>query len=161
MIVSKNPIFLSQICHRPEPDLRDSRAIHEPSGRFPKSKLMTTVGPRLTAEQIEKLFQPIFVRLIAHLEAASGGDSKLLWALRRKLAKELIYLERGTPIRRKKLKQQKFIEQKGVCAICGRELPERGAELDRADAFLGYTPQNTRLVHHECHVADQQKKNYA
>jgi hypothetical protein len=122
---------------------------------------MATPGPRLTAEQAEKMFQPIFARIIADLEATSGGNSKLLWALRRKLAKELTYLERGTPTRRKKLKQQKFTEQNGVCTICGGELPQRGAELDRTDAFLGYTQQNTRLVHHECHVADQQKKNYA
>jgi hypothetical protein len=42
-----------------------------------------------------------------------------------------------------------------------KPLPEKGAELDRFEAKLGYTAQNTRLVHHECHIEDQAKKKYA
>ena len=118
-------------------------------------------NPRLTPEQRVTLYQPLFEKIKADLETASGGDPKVLWALRRKIAKELIYLERGRPVDRKKLQIQKYIEQSGLCTICGKKLPERGAELDRKEAFLGYTSENTNLVHHDCHVSDQQKKGYA
>jgi hypothetical protein len=41
------------------------------------------------------------------------------------------------------------------------ELPQKGSELDRTEAFHGYVESNVRLVHHECHVSDQAKKGYA
>jgi hypothetical protein len=40
-------------------------------------------------------------------------------------------------------------------------MPLKHSELDRTEAFLGYTEENTRLVHHECHVADQRSKNFS
>jgi len=78
-----------------------------------------------------------------------------------KIAKELIYLERSKPADRKKLKIQKFKEQNGLCTICGEALPTSGAELDRKEAIKGYTPENTHLVHHDCHIKDQEGKGYA
>ena len=118
-------------------------------------------NPQLTTAQRESLFAPLFRQTKDELERLSGGDLRLLWALRRKLAKELIYLERGTPAARTKLKMKKWIEQKGICPVCSLLLPEKNSELDRSDAFLGYTAENTRLVHHECHIEDQKKKKYA
>jgi hypothetical protein len=115
-------------------------------------------NPRLTPEQRNKLFLPLFTKIKAELEKVSSGDPKILWALRRKIAKELIYLERGKPAERRKLQDQKYSEQNGLCALCREKLPERGGELDRFEAFLGYTSENTRLL---CHVADQKRKNYA
>ena len=85
----------------------------------------------------------------------------MLWALRRKLTKELMYLERSTPAARTKVKMKKWIEQRGICPVCSQLLPEKNAELDRFDAFLGYTAANTRLVHHDCHIAEQAKNRYA
>lgn len=85
----------------------------------------------------------------------------LMWALRRKLAKELVYLERSTPMARRRLKELMFTKQRGLCAICQEILPEKGAELDRTQAYLGYVEANVRLVHHHCHVADQARKGYA
>ena len=117
-------------------------------------------NPRLNPEQREKLFLPLISKIKADLEKASGGDPQVLWALRRKVAKELVYLERSKPMERRKLQNHKFSEQNGLCAICGKKLPERGGELDRKEAFWGYTAENTRLVHHDCHVDDQKKKNY-
>jgi len=38
---------------------------------------------------------------------------------------------------------------------------KRGSELDRVNAMDGYTEQNTRLVHHECHVKSQEEKGFA
>ena len=60
-------------------------------------------GPRLTDEQRAKLFEPLFKRVQADLRRVSHGNKDLLWALRRKLAKELTYLERGTPTERRYL----------------------------------------------------------
>jgi len=101
-------------------------------------------NPRLTPEQRNKLFLPLFTKIKAELEKVSSGDPKILWALRRKIAKELIYLERGKPAERRKLQDQKYSEQNGLCALCREN--------------LGYTSENTRLL---CHVADQKRKNYA
>jgi len=117
-------------------------------------------NPRLTTEQLETMFNPFFAKIKTEMEKVSGGDPKVLWALRRKVAKELGYLERGKPGERRKLQNQKYSQQDGLCAICKNKLPERGGELDRSEAFFGYTPENTRLVCHDCHVADQKAKNY-
>ena len=118
-------------------------------------------NPQLTPEQRDTLFAPMFLRTKQELERLAGGDSRLLWALRRKLTKELMYLERSTPAARTKLKMKKWIEQRGICPVCSELLPEKNADLDRIEAFLGYTPENTRLVHHECHIQEQKKKKYA
>ncbi len=118
-------------------------------------------NPRLTPEQRTTLFLPLFEKIRKEMEQVSGGDLKVLWALRRKIAKELGYLERGKPADRRKLQKQKYSDQNGLCAICGKQLPERGGELDRKEAFSGYTSENTRLVHHDCHVADQKSRNFA
>jgi hypothetical protein len=117
-------------------------------------------NPRLTSEQRETLFEPLLASTKSELERLSGGDARVLWALTRKLSKELIYMERGTPQARTALKRRKMIAQNGLCALCRQKLPASGSELDRFDAFGGYTDQNTRLVHHSCHVADQQRKKY-
>lgn len=117
-------------------------------------------NPQLTKEQREKLFSPLFDRVKNDLEDTSKNDSRLLWALRRKLVKELGYLERGTPAHRKKLKSLMWEKQKRVCSLCKKSLTEKGSELDRYEASLGYQESNVRLVHHECHVKDQEKKNY-
>jgi hypothetical protein len=66
--------------------------------------------------------------------------------------------ERGRPSHRRKLKALKMIEQKGKCAICRKKLPETEAELDRIHAPSGYTPENTRLVHHTCHRQQQSER---
>jgi hypothetical protein len=118
-------------------------------------------NPQLSKEQLETLFQPLFKLVKAELERLSGVDEKLLWALRRKLTKQLGYLERGNPTIRNKLKMKKWMQQAGICPICGKLLPEKNAELDRFDAFQGYTAENTRLVHHDCHITEQAKKGYA
>jgi len=116
---------------------------------------------RLTKSEIENIFKPLIGDVRSQLEKVTSGDKSLLWALRRKLAKELIYEERGTPTQRTKLKAIKRVEQNGICILCQNPLPTKGAELDRFEAMLGYTAENTRLVCHSCHIADQQRKGYA
>jgi hypothetical protein len=118
-------------------------------------------NPQLSKEQIQTLFYPLFKRTIKDLSKQSGGNKGLHFALRRKLTKELGYLERSKPATRIKLKQIKFVEQNGKCPICKKCLPKKYAELDRSEAINGYTAENTRLVHHDCHITEQKKKGYA
>ena len=117
-------------------------------------------NPQLTESQRRELFNPLLEVVHQKLQELSGNDPDLLFALRRKLYKELSYLERGTPMSRKILKAIKRKEQNGLCPVCGKELPESYAELDRLVAKDGYTEANTRLVHHECHIQEQQSKKY-
>ena len=70
------------------------------------------------------------------LESLSHGDTELLFAYRRKIFKELTYDERSKPMARRKLKDQKWKEQRGLCAICGKELPEKYTVLDRFKAVV-------------------------
>lgn len=95
------------------------------------------------------------------LEALSGGNRDLLFAFRRKVYKELTYDERSKPTVRRKLKNDKWKEQKGLCAICRKELPTTYTVLDRSNAADGYTSENTRLIHQECDVSHQVSKGYA
>jgi len=91
----------------------------------------------------------------------AGGDAGLAWAMRRYVYIRLQHDERGNPMQRKMLKLKKMVAQNGKCALCGKDLPERGSELDRFDAVKGYTSENTKLVCHECHRAEQEKKAWA
>ncbi|MBS0212984.1 MAG: hypothetical protein JSR26_07385 [Proteobacteria bacterium] len=118
-------------------------------------------NPQLTKEQRIQLFAPLFKHVQAELLALSGGDARLMWALRRKLAKELGYLERSTPMARNKLKAYMWAKQRGKCALCGEPMEQKGSELDRTEAYLGYVESNVRLIHHECHIKDQARKHYA
>ena len=103
----------------------------------------------------------LLARIRVELQALSNGDANLLFAYRRKLFKELMYDERGKPMQRRKLKDQKWKEQRGKCAICGDDLPTTETELDRFDAAKGYTTENTRLVHHACHRKQQAERGFA
>jgi len=118
-------------------------------------------NPQLTPEQRVQLFAPLFEHVKLKLHELSGGDARLMWALRRKLAKELVYIERSSPAARNKLKATMWAKQNGNCALCNHPMSQKGSELDRAEAFLGYVESNVRLVHHECHIKDQESKGYA
>ena len=91
----------------------------------------------------------------------AGDDPLLLFAYRRKVVKELGYDERGKPGLRAKLKAMKWGLQNGRCAECGEEMPLKYSELDRRNAVAGYTPENTELVHAQCHQSRQAAKGYA
>ena len=118
-------------------------------------------NPILTNEQRVTLFQPLFASVLERLTELSAGDPNLLFALRRKLAKELQYQERGTPQHRGLLKATKRGEQRGLCAICSQPLPEKDTILDRIHAPDGYTAANTRLVCRACDYAAQLAKNFS
>lgn len=115
---------------------------------------------RLTPDELQRA-NALLAEIRSKLEALSKGDTDLLFAYRRKIFKELTYDERSKPMVRRKLKNQKWKEQRGLCAICGKELPETYTVLDRLDAAEGYTKENTRLIHQECNVVHQASKGYA
>ncbi|MGA7219070.1 MAG: hypothetical protein WBX38_12175 [Candidatus Sulfotelmatobacter sp.] len=95
------------------------------------------------------------------LNKLSGDDSLLLFAYRRKIAKELGYDERGKPGARGKLKALKWGQQQGKCAHCNKDLPLKYSELDRGNAADGYITENTELVHAKCHHERQAARRYA
>jgi hypothetical protein len=107
-----------------------------------------------------KLAHRLLDEIRGKLDALAASDANLLFAYRRKIYKELIYLERGKPMTRRKIKLQKFDQQSGKCAHCNREMKISYSELDRKNAVEGYTIENTELVHAECHRARQAAKGY-
>ncbi len=115
---------------------------------------------QLTAKELERAYE-LLAEIRKRLELLAHGDKELLFAYRRKVYKELTYDERDKPSVRRKLKEQKWKEQRGICTICGKELPEKYTVLDRLNAADGYTKENTRLIHRECDVAQQESKGYA
>src|SRR5258706_16040044 len=98
---------------------------------------------QLTSDELNKLFRPLLHEVREKLLSRSAGDEALHWALRRKLAKELVYDERGKPMQRRQLKAFKRGEQGNKCALCSNDLPEKNVVLDRITAMSGYTKENT------------------
>ena len=117
----------------------------------------------LSAEELKRLFAPLLTDVRAKLKSLSADDPALLFALRRKLYKELSYDERGKPMQRKVLKAAKYAEQGGKCAICGEQLEEMGknAVLDRAEAIKGYVSTNVRLICSACDRRAQAERGFA
>jgi len=95
------------------------------------------------------------------IKLTAGDDQELLFKIRRYIYIRLTYDERGVPAVRKKLKVKKFDEQKGLCAMCDKHLDQISySHLDRLKAVLGYTAENTRLVHAKCQHDQQMEKGY-
>lgn len=115
---------------------------------------------RLTVVELEQA-NAILQQVRAQLDSIAAGDTALHWALRRKVYKELVYDERGKPMHRRRLKHLKREQQRGLCAICAKPLPDKYAVLDRFEAMHGYTDANTRLVCPDCDTSAQRDKGYA
>ena len=114
----------------------------------------------LTSDELV-IANTLLVEIRSRLLLLAGEDSSLLFAYRRKIAKELSYDERGKPAHRKKVKAIKWGLQNGKCAHCGEDLPLKNSELDRKNAEDGYTVENTELVHAHCHDTRQASTNYS
>jgi hypothetical protein len=113
----------------------------------------------LNADELERANE-LLTDIRQQLSNLSAGDPRLLFAYRRKVAKELGYDERAKPGVRGKLKALKWGQQNGRCAHCGEEFPLKYSELDRKNAADGYTVENTDLVHAKCHYERQAAKGY-
>jgi hypothetical protein len=114
----------------------------------------------LTSEELQRANE-LLADIRERLTKLATGDPLLLFAYRRKIAKELSYDERGKPGARKQLKAMKWGLQGRKCAHCGEEMLLKNSELDRKNAADGYTEENTELVHHDCHQKRQAAKGYA
>lgn len=114
---------------------------------------------RLSNEEL-RMANELLAEIRKRLDALAGGDANLLFAYRRKIWKELGYDERSKPMVRRNLKVQKRKEQKGICPICWKPLPEKYVVLDRINAAAGYTVENTRLIHEECDRVVQHERGY-
>jgi len=116
---------------------------------------------QLTPDELAHLFTPLLSDVRDKLRALSKGDVPLHWALRRKLAKELTYDERGKPMQRRILKVVKRVDQNGLCAACQQPLPTKDVVLDRLEAMSGYTKANTRLLCRPCDYRVQEDRGFA
>jgi hypothetical protein len=114
----------------------------------------------LTADELRDVFNPLLTQVRSRLVELTNGDPDYHWALRRKLAKELVYDERSKPMQRRALKTRKRKAQSGLCAVCQTSLPELGSVLDRTRAMDGYTDANTRLICPACDARLQSEKRY-
>lgn len=114
----------------------------------------------LTTNELKKA-NDLLAQIRKQLELLAGEDPGLLFAYRRKVAKELGYDERGKPTDRNKLKALKFGEQGGKCPDCQGDLPQKYAVLDRRNAADGYNAGNTELICAECDRKRQAERGYA
>ena len=114
----------------------------------------------LTKGELEYALE-LLAEVRARLTELSGGDPDLLFAYRRKIAKELQYDERKKPMARRSLKNRKWVAQDRLCAHCRKEMPLKYSHLDRKNAANGYTDENTELVHAGCHHERQAAKRYS
>ena len=114
---------------------------------------------RLTPAELHAAGQ-LLDSIRSQLEALAGGDADLLFALRRKVYKELTYDERDKPSVRKKLKTLKRKDQNGICPECKKLLPATYCVLDRFNAADGYTVENTRLICQPCDIGIQTTRGY-
>jgi len=115
---------------------------------------------RLTDDERAKL-APLLDDVRVKLRELADGDEGLHWALRRRFWNQLQYDERLRPQYRAALKRKKNIEQAGLCNVCKQPLPKSNAVLDRHDAMLGYTMENTQLLCGACDRNKQIKNRYA
>jgi hypothetical protein len=120
-------------------------------------------SPHLADQELTRIRQ-LLDTVRSELDKIAQGDLDKLHHGRRYIMKRLEFDERGTPAQRKNLRLALMAKQMGICPICkdpDRPLPARESELDRIKAALGYTLENTRLVHHECHRKSQAERNYS
>jgi hypothetical protein len=106
-----------------------------------------------------KCAHSVIVEVRRKIDELTAGDSGLRFAYRRKIYKELIYDECLKPMARRKIKIQKFDEQRGKCAHCHEDMSIQYSELDRKKAADGYTIENTELVHAKCHQAGKRRSD--
>jgi hypothetical protein len=105
-----------------------------------------------TEDQREKAHK-LLRSLVDDIIKLSQGDKTLVFAL-------MEYKERGNPAQRRKMKSKMHIQQKGLCTLCGCELPTKGAEFHRTDTVIGDIEINTVLICHTCHDSEQEAKSF-
>jgi RNase P subunit RPR2 len=115
---------------------------------------------RLSKDELDKA-NSLLNEVRAKLIDLSSDDKDLLFAYRRKIAKELGYDERSKPMVRRKLKALMRNAQSGICPICNKPLPTTYTVLDRINAAGGYVESNVRLICEACDRQVQMERRYA
>lgn len=115
---------------------------------------------RLTEDELI-IANGLLAAVRAEIQQAARGDEDLAFALRRKVAKELIYDERSKPMARRALKKKVRQLQGGICPLCNVGLPEKYCVLDRSRAVDGYVEENVRLICETCDRNVQRDRRYA
>jgi UTP:GlnB (protein PII) uridylyltransferase len=115
---------------------------------------------RLTADELIQA-NALLDLVREKLQTIAEGDRELLFAYRRKIAKELGYDERSKPMVRRALKRRMRALQLGLCPICKQALPETYCVLDRFNAVDGYIETNVRLLCQTCDHQVQKDRRYA
>ena len=116
-------------------------------------------NPQLNKSQLQQA-KELLNEIRNKIKTIANSDPDLIFAFRRKIRKELMYDERSTPVQRRRLKDLMWEEQKGICSVCGKELPPKYAVLDRAEAIKGYVEENVRLICPDCDKKIQQERRY-
>jgi hypothetical protein len=114
---------------------------------------------RLSAAELHTA-NDLLAKVRKELEHLSDGDADLLFALRRKVAKELVYDERDKPMIRRALKRKMRGLQDGICPLCHEQLPETYCVLDRFNAGDSYVETNVRLICEPCDRRIQRERGY-
>ena len=114
---------------------------------------------RLTANELAKAHE-LLAAISKRIDELAGGDPELRFAYNRKVHKELMYVERGKPMQRRKLKELLYAEQGGKCFSCERSMAMQYSVLDRKRASLGYVAENVDLICQPCDVLRQRSKTY-
>ena len=114
---------------------------------------------RLSSDELN-IAKKLLASIRNQLRKLSGGDPELLFALRRKVAKELVYDERDKPMARRALKVRMRKLQNGLCPLCKEPLPDRYCVLDRSNAVDGYNERNVRLICEPCDRQVQHDRGY-
>jgi hypothetical protein len=116
-------------------------------------------NPTLNEEQ-RKIAMEIVAGVSARLHALAAGDESLLFAYIRKVSKQLVYLERDSPSKRKRVKKKVWKSQHELCAECKQPLELRYSIADRIDAVKRYIPENLEIIHDACNRARLERKGY-
>ncbi len=114
---------------------------------------------QLNQKQLSKANE-LLNKIRKEINTLTNNNPELIFAFRRKIYKELIYNERGKPMKRKKLKEGLWKKQKGLCSKCKQKLSEKGAVLDRIKAIRGYNEKNVNLICPQCDKKIQEKRGY-
>jgi 5-methylcytosine-specific restriction endonuclease McrA len=117
-------------------------------------------NPTLNEEQ-RTIAMSIVKDVESQIEALSNGDDDLRFAFLRKIHKELVYLERDSPSKRKRVKRKVWKAQGQVCAECHVPLEFRFSIADRKEAVKGYVPENLEIIHEECNRVRQERQRFA
>lgn len=96
----------------------------------------------------------------ARIRALAAGDENLSFAFLREVSKELVYLERDSPAKRKRVKRAVWKAQGEKCAECGNPIQLRYSVADRRDATKGYVAENLEIIDAECDRARQERKRF-